>query len=90
MQFLDFFRRPRESEKDVAAQRLRLILAHDRANISPGMLEMLKDEIIAVISKHLQIDPQNVNVKFTEDQREARLVADIPLSNSRKERKTKK
>lgn len=90
MQFLDFFRRPRESEKDVAAQRLRLILAHDRANISPGMLEMLKDEIIAVIAKHLQIDPQNVNVKFTEDQREARLVADIPLSNSRKERTTKK
>ncbi len=90
MQFLDFFRRPRESEKDVAAQRLRLILAHDRANISPGMLEMLKDEIIAVISKHLQIDPQNVNVKFTEDQREARLVADIPLSNSRKERTPKK
>jgi len=90
MQFLDFFRRPRESEKDVATQRLRLILAHDRANISPGMLEMLKDEIIAVISKHLQIDPQNVNVKFTEDQREARLVADIPLSTNRKERATKK
>lgn len=90
MPFLDLFRRPRESEKDVATQRLRLILAHDRANISPGMLEMLKDEIIAVISKHLQIDPQNVNVKFTEDQREARLVADIPLSSNRKERTTKK
>jgi len=87
MPLMDLFRHPRESEKDIVTQRLRLILAHDRANVSPGMLEMLKDEIIEVISKHLQIDPGNVDVKFTEDQREARLVADIPLNTDRKARK---
>ncbi len=72
------------SGKEIAAQRLRLVLAHDRANISPGMLEMLKDEIIAVISKHMEIDPAKVQVSFTEDQRETRLVADIPLRNGRR------
>ena len=55
------------------------MLAHDRANISPGMLAVLKDEIIAVITKHLEIDPDTVQVNFTEDHRETRLVADIPL-----------
>ena len=45
---------------------------------------MLKDEIIAVISRHLDIDADKVEVSFTEDQRETRLVADIPISSPRK------
>ena len=77
------FRRKKKSSQDVAAQRLRLVLTHDRANISPGMLEVLKDEIIAVISKHLDIDTSKVIVDFTEDNRETRLVADIPIHTSR-------
>ncbi len=84
MKFWDIFRRRAPSNQEIAAQRLRLVLTHDRANISPGMLEMLKDEIIAVISKHLEIDASKVQVNFTEDQRETRLVADIPIQTPRK------
>ncbi len=84
MNWLKIFRRRKNSDQEIAAQRLRLILTHDRANISPGMLDMLKDEIIAVISRHLEIDADKVEVNFTEDQRETRLVADIPLSSPRK------
>ncbi len=79
---MNFFRRRRKSEKEVAAQRLRLVLAHDRANIEPGLLEVLKDEIIAVISKHLEIDPAQVSINFSEDEQETRLVADIPLKSA--------
>jgi cell division topological specificity factor len=84
MNWLKIFRRRKNSDQEIAAQRLRLVLAHDRANLSPGMLDMLKDEIIAVISRHLEIDADKVEVSFTEDQRETRLVADIPLSSPRK------
>ena len=87
MKLLDLFRRKKKSGQYIAAQRLRLVLIHDRANISPGMLEVLKDEIIAVISKHLDIDTDKVVVDFTEDNRETRLVADIPIFTNRK-RKT--
>lgn len=80
--FNRLFRRRDPSGQD-AAQRLRLVLTHDRANISPGILALLKDELIAVISKHLEIDADKVQVNFTEDQRETRLVADIPLMNAR-------
>lgn len=83
MGLFNIFKRRADSGKDIAAQRLRLVLAHDRANISPGMLAALKDEIIAVITKHLDIDPNTVQVNLTKDRRETRLVADIPL-NSRK------
>ncbi len=86
MRFLDIFRRKSKSSQDVAAQRLRLVLTHDRANISPGMLEVLKDEIISVISKHLDIETDKVVVSFTEDARETRLMADIPVHTPRSRR----
>jgi cell division topological specificity factor len=75
------------TSRDVAKQRLQLVLVHDRANISPGLLEMLKDEIIAVISKHLEIDRQGVQITFTQSRNESRLVANIPLLDGRR-RKT--
>ena len=84
MNWLRIFKRRKNSDQEIAAQRLRLVLTHDRANLSPGMLDMLKDEIIAVISRHLEIDADKVEVNFTEDQRETRLVADIPLHNPRR------
>jgi cell division topological specificity factor len=83
-----FFQRSAQpSSRDAAKQRLQLVLVHDRNQIEPGMLELIKDEIIAVISKHLDIDRNNVQVNFTEGDRESRLVADIPLSSKRPTRK---
>lgn len=72
-------RKKREGSGDVAKERLRLVLAHDRANIAPGLLETLKDEIVAVISRHIPVDAADVRVTFTQDVRESRLVADIPI-----------
>jgi cell division topological specificity factor len=83
MKLFDWLRGKSNSSQNVAAERLRLVLTHDRANVSPGMLEMLKDEIIAVISKHMEIDADKVIVSFTEDNRETRLTADIPLQTLR-------
>lgn len=71
----------------VAKERLLLVLAHDRTSISPALLETLKDEIIAVISRHVAIDADDVQVTFSQDARESRLVADIPLLTRAKRRK---
>jgi cell division topological specificity factor len=62
-------------------------LAHDRAHISPGLLDTLKDEIISVISRHIDIDAENVQVSISQSTRESRLVADIPLMVGRKQRR---
>jgi cell division topological specificity factor len=71
--------RDEASSGKVAKERLRLVLAHDRTSISPALLETLKDEIIAVISRHVAIDADDVQVTFSQNARESRLVADIPL-----------
>ena len=74
------------SSRDTAKHRLQLVLVHDRSDLSPGMLQVLKDEIIAVISKHIEIDKTGVHVVFSQTGQESRLVADIPLANGRRAR----
>ena len=83
-----FFKRaPQSSSREAAKERLQLVLVHDRNQIEPGMVELIKDEIIAVISKHVDIDRANVQINFTEDEQESKLVADIPLVPKRPARR---
>jgi cell division topological specificity factor len=63
-----------------AKERLKLVLIHDRADINPGTMEILKDELISVISKHIEIDPAAVRIEMTQEGRQQRLIADIPLN----------
>lgn len=81
-----FGSRDESSSGQVAKERLRLVLAHDRTSISPELLEELKDEIVAVISRHIPIDATGVQVTFSQSARESRLVADIPLAARRTRR----
>ncbi len=85
MDFLSriFGRPPERDSADVAKQRLQLVLAQDRTNISPETLNVLKDEMIAVISRHVEIDRANVQVSITHTQQGERLVANIPVMCAR-------
>jgi cell division topological specificity factor len=62
-----------------AKERLQLVLIHDRTDLSPGALEALKDDLIATISRHVQIEPDSVRIEVENEGRSQRLVADIPL-----------
>jgi cell division topological specificity factor len=75
-------RQPKSAEQ--AKERLKLVLVHDRTDISPGVMESLKDELIAVISRHVEIDPAAVKIEMAQEGREQRLIADIPLRPARR------
>lgn len=68
-----------EKSGATAKQRLQMVLIHDRADISPGLLEQIKDDIIEVIAKRLEINPETVVVNLDNTAQESRLVAEIPL-----------
>ena len=74
----------RKSSASSAKERLQLVLIHDRSNLSPGVLEDLRDEIVQVISRHVEIDPSEVRLEMERDGRQQRLVADIPLKPTRR------
>lgn len=79
MHVLNKLLRPKDSSRQIAKERLQFVLVHDRAQISPQLLETLKDEIIAVLSRHLDIERDGVEITLSQNRRESRLQADIPL-----------
>lgn len=75
----------RESgSKDVAKQRLRLVLVHDRTSISPQLLDELKNELIKVISNYLEIDEQGLEVNLDSNDNSVALVASIPVKRAKR------
>ncbi len=62
----------------VAKERLKVVLEYDRAQLSPGQLELIRDDIIRSISRHVDVSGDEVAVKLEPG---GRLVAEIPLSH---------
>ena len=84
--FSKLFGKSKQS-KDVAKERLQLVLIHDRANVSPEFLEMVKGEIIKVIQHYMDIDEGALDIQLTRTKNEEgdrvvpALVANIPIRN---------
>ncbi len=75
------------SSAKAAKERLIVVLSHDRADIGPGLLETIKQEIVRVISEHIDVDPASVQVSLFSEGREQHLKADIPLAAASTRRK---
>jgi cell division topological specificity factor len=80
MRFLNrLFGSSEPQSSQVAKERLQLVLVQDRIKISPAVLEKMKDELITVISRYVEIEPEGVQVTFTQTRHQSRLMADIPV-----------
>jgi len=78
------FQRPvKPTPSQVAKERLQLVLVYDRVKATPELMEALKSDIIAAVSRPLEIDREKLTVTLTRDQRFDRLVAEIPIRRSR-------
>ncbi|HHX97204.1 MAG TPA: cell division topological specificity factor MinE [Clostridia bacterium] len=67
------------SSKSIAKERLRLVLVHDRASISPQLLEDLKEDMLKVISTYMDIDRAATEVTLKTDEASVALMASIPV-----------
>ncbi|HHT66187.1 MAG TPA: cell division topological specificity factor MinE [Clostridiales bacterium] len=84
LDFFKFFSKEQNKSKDVAKERLKLVLIHDRANVSPKFLEMVKGDIIKVISNYMEIDEAGFDIRLSRIEQEdenytSALVANIPI-----------
>lgn len=69
----------KQSSAVKAKERLQLVLIHDRTDLTPKELESMKNELIDVISRYVDIDPDLVRIDMNQEGREQRLIADIPI-----------
>lgn len=85
MGITDFF--CRKSSGHVAKDRLKMVLVSDRANCSPDVLEQIKNDLIYVLSKYVEIDLEGLDIKIEQMQSENNhgmvpaLFANIPIKD---------
>lgn len=84
MGIMDLFKK--KSSGDVAKDRLKLLLVSDRASCSPDIMEAIKNDIIAVISKYMEIDASGLDIQITQTDSEdggkaPALFANIPIKD---------
>lgn len=87
MGLMDLFKK--KSSGDIAKDRLKLLLVSDRANCSPEIMEKIKNDIIQVISKYMEIDAEGLDIQITQTESEGNngnvpaLYANIPIKDMR-------
>jgi len=69
----------RPSSRDIAKERLQLVLIYDRAGLSPELLDTLRNEIVDVLSRYIEIERDSIELHLAQEGREAMLVANIPF-----------
>lgn len=83
MNVFDIFKK--KSSGDIAKKRLQLLLVSDRANCSPEIMELIKNDIIKVIAKYMEIDIDGLDIQITQTDSDGNngsvpaLIANIPI-----------
>jgi len=72
----------RQKSKDRVKERLKLVLSYDRARLSPGKMDELKNELLQVISKYFPADESNYDVSLEQQGDRMVLVANLPAKQA--------
>jgi cell division topological specificity factor len=77
MTLFSLFRKQRSAP--TARERLQVLLAHERSSTGSDLVSLLREEILAVIAKHVQVDGDKVHVKMDRDENVTILEIDVEI-----------
>ncbi len=89
MRLFDFFKK--KTSKDIAKDRLKLVLVSDRAGVAPELMEQMKNDIINVITKYIEIDTEGLEINISQTESDSHngsvpvLYANIPIKDMKKQ-----
>ena len=85
---LGFFRQTEKKEenaKDVACNRLRVVLMQDRTNLTPELLQRMRQELIDLLSKYVEMDKDALELNFDQEGGQMALMLSIPVIRAKEE-----
>lgn len=78
---MKIFGKNEKKSGQIAKERLQVVLIHDRASVSPEVMEQLKNDIIAVISKYMDVNKSGMEISLANDDDSVALIANIPVQS---------
>ena len=85
---IGFFRqteKEEESAKDVACNRLRVVLMQDRTNLTPELMERMRKELVELLSKYVEMDKEALELNLEQDGDQVALMLSIPVIRAKDE-----
>lgn len=85
---IGFFRRTEETEessKDVARNRLRVVLMQDRTNLTPELMEKMRKELVELLSKYVEMDKEALELNLEQEGDQMALMLSIPVLRAKEE-----
>lgn len=79
-----------ESAKDVACNRLRVVLMQDRTNLTPELLQRMRKELIELLSKYVEMDKDALELNFDQEGDQMALMLSIPVIRAKDEEEIEK
>ena len=87
---LGFFRQTEDASKDVACNRLRVVLMQDRTNLTPQLLERMRKELVELLSKYLEMDKEALELNLDQEGEQMALMLSIPVIRAKDEEEIEK